>query len=148
VNATVAQLEEQRSRKAQATGSNPVRGAQEIARRTRAILSYQLLLAGHNVLQPLFDCGYDLAIDRMGALIRVQCRTARIEIRDTLVFKTLSHGPVDAYAVWCRDNNLSYLVPAEGLSQNDCHLRLALPKNNQMKSVRMAEPYLLRPAGW
>lgn len=126
----------------------------EIGRITQAKVLAKLVESGENILLPFSDVGrYDLAIDREGQLVRVECKTGRLK-EGTVVFRTCStkwygghekrhyKGDADFFGVWCPENDTVYLVPVNEAGKTECRLRIQPPKpgGNNTK-VRWAEKY-------
>lgn len=93
---------------------------------TKLAVALALAKRGEHVLMPFSEGErYDLAIDRGGALYRVQCKTGRLR-RGAVLFKVCSHGPrstprtyvghVEAFGVYCREINRTFLVPIDAVS--------------------------------
>lgn len=90
-----------------------------------------------------------------GRFVRVQCKTGRL--RDGVIrFNTVStrsnrtdvlrrgyEGEVDAFAIWCPQNEMGYFVPVADLTTGIGTLRVAPAANNQRRGVRWAEDYAL-----
>ena len=123
----------------------------EIGARTEAAVARALVFEGWDVCLPVF-CAHsrvDLVALRGKAVLRVQCKTARLA-NGVLYFRTCSntknqprpyHGEVDAFGVYSPDIGSAYLVPLEGLGDNACSLRLGPTANNQAKGIRCAADY-------
>lgn len=112
--------------------------------------------AGLRVLLPFGNNErYDLVIDRGGGKFqRIQVKTGQCE-RGGLAFathssttvngkikKTAYHGQIDAFAVYCRENDTVYVVPIEKCGSYECFLRFDPPKNRQKNGVNMAEDFI------
>lgn len=123
----------------------------EIGARTEAAVARALIHEGWDVCIPMF-CAHsrvDLVALRGKAVLRVQCKTARLA-KGVLYFRTCSntknqprpyHGEVDAFGVYSPDTGSAYLVPLDGLADNACSLRLGPTANNQAKGIRFAADY-------
>jgi len=125
----------------------------------RSTLAIMLALrsAGYSVLMPFGEnTRYDLVIDDGESLARVQCKTGRL-LQGAITFRTSStylhhphpkvwsrdyHGEVDYFAVYCPATAGVYLVPIADLATNcSAMLRVAPPRNNQVRGVRYASRY-------
>jgi PD-(D/E)XK endonuclease len=125
----------------------------------RSTLAIMLALrdAGYTVLLPFGEnTRYDLVIDDGGSLGRVQCKTGRLR-NGAVVFRTCSSyahhrsprntsrhylGEIDYFAVYCRETAGVYLIPLEHAPlTNAGSLRVAPPRNNQKRRIRMAVDY-------
>jgi len=96
---------------------------------------------------------YDLVVEEDGTFIRIQCKTGKIS-RGAIVFAVASsqyhrggkrqsyQGQVDAFGVFCPDNQRTYIIPICDLPLvREAKLRLASPKNSQVKGIRWAAQY-------
>jgi hypothetical protein len=100
----------------------------------------------------------DLVVDPGGKPTRVQCKTGRL--RDgAIVFALCSNyghhrnpqsyrrdyqGEVDAFAVYCPETELVYLIPIGDLpGRTRAYLRVDPPLNNQAIGVRYAANYVI-----
>jgi hypothetical protein len=117
-----------------------------------------LIKAGLRVLLPFGNNErYDLVIDRGdGKFQRIQVKTGQCE-RGGLTFRTHSsttangktkktpyHGQIDAFAVYCRENDTVYIVPIEKCGSNECFLRFDPPKSGQKKGINLASEFIFR----
>jgi hypothetical protein len=109
-----------------------------------------------HVLLPLGDyLRYDLAIDDEGPILRVQCKTGRLQ-NGVVRFLTCSidsrskkgktirrsyRGEAELFGVYCPDNRKCYLVPVDKVGKSDCHLRIDPPRNGQKTRIHWAEDY-------
>ncbi len=116
---------------------------------------------GYNCLIPWGnDLRYDIAIDKEGQFLRLQCKTGRYnEKKGIIVFNTDityhargengSHvrkgyvGEADYFGVYCPELGTLYLVPVEDTPKGVASLRVRPTKNRQIKGVLMAEIYVL-----
>jgi len=111
-----------------------------------------LALLRHNwvVLKPFGDSQrYDLVTEREGRFLRLQCKTGRL-IDGAVSFPTCSsyrhrglgtkdyRGQADLFAVYCPDNEKTYVVPVEEVGIRTCRLRVETSKNGQREGVRPA----------
>jgi hypothetical protein len=125
---------------------------------TLAIM-YALQLKGYPILLPFGEnTRYDLAIDAGGRLRRVQCKTGRYR-NGAVWFATCSSyahhsnpkdarrayiGEIDDFAVFCPPLGAVYLIPIEDVSTlKEAALRIAPPRNGQVKHIRLAAQYEL-----
>jgi hypothetical protein len=120
------------------------------------------------VMAALYDAGYDLytpfgentrvdlIAERGGELLRVQVKSGRLR-EGTVRFACCStyghhpapalvrrpyHGEVDAFAVYCRETAVVYLIPIRDVDNTTkAWLRVDPPKNNQHDRVRWAADY-------
>ncbi|MPZ88157.1 MAG: hypothetical protein GEU81_08800 [Nitriliruptorales bacterium] len=53
-------------------------------------------------------------------------------------------GEVDYFGVYCHERREVYLVPIDDVPGKAAMLRLAPPRNGQVKGIRWAQEYLLR----
>jgi PD-(D/E)XK endonuclease len=118
-----------------------------------AVILAALVRLGKHVLLPWGEERYDLALDEGGKLVRIQCKTGHI--RDGCVcFKTCITdarrplgdggyaGQIDAFAVYCPQNETVYLVPIEAVRTTiSARLRLEPAKNGQTWNVRWARDF-------
>ncbi len=103
--------------------------------------------AGVHVLRPLSSgLRYDLAIDTQnGTFARIQCKTGKLK-NGVIHFRVAMadgrrprgvpyHGQVEAFGVYCPDNDRGYLVPMAAVDGQvgTAVLRLAVAKNGQRK---------------
>ena len=125
--------------------------------RTTLAVMLALVDAGLEVSVPFGEnCRYDLVIDRMGTLTRVQCKTGRLR-HGAVRFSTASTyghlpspcdlrrhyiGQIDAFAVHCPETTGVYLIPiGDVLSHASAYLRVDAPRNGQRKRIRFASDY-------
>jgi PD-(D/E)XK endonuclease len=132
-----------------------VRDTSTIGNKTAGIVLAALLQAGYRPLLPFGDGHpYDIAIDDDGTLLRIQCKTGRL-VRGAVYFPTSIwcrdknwrpyRDDVDFFGVYCPDTNEVYLVPIGDVPDRGASLRIEPPRNNQVKGVRWARDYVLRP---
>ena len=111
--------------------------------------------AGWDVFVPLFapHARVDLVIGAGDRLLRVQCKTSRIE-KGAVVFRTCSNTgnvpidyreQVDAFGVFSPERNEVYLVPIAELGVRGCSLRIDPPRNGQTVGIRWASDFLVGP---
>ena len=97
-------------------------------------------------------CRYDMAVDMVGGLKRVQVKTGRVSADGSLVvFNTTSnnkgykrksyHGEVDFLGVYCTQLDRCYMVPVSETGSSEMKLRLTPSKNGQVVGVKMAADY-------
>jgi prevent-host-death family protein len=123
-----------------------------------AVIAAEAIKLGIRVLRPAIEHEpYDLAFDRGGRLLRVQCkwaqrkgsvvvvRTARCRTtKRGLVRSTYIEGEIDALAAYCQDVDRCFLLPAElTLGRHAVQLRLAAPRNGQRAAINWAADYEL-----
>lgn len=122
---------------------------------SEALILAALLRAGKVVLHPFGDNQrYDLVIDEDGKFIRVQCKTARLhEKRSVLVFSTCSsqthrgkgtqnyRGQIELFGVYSPDLDKVYFVPVGSVGLVEAKLRLTPATNGQTKGVRLASEF-------
>jgi len=98
----------------------------------------------------------DLIVARNGKISRLQCKTGRLR-QDCVIFRPCStyahhanpkvirrsyHGEIDEFAVYCPELGRVYLIPIEDVDATaQARLRLKLPRNGQIKRIRMAGAY-------
>jgi hypothetical protein len=107
---------------------------------------------------------YDLVVEEAGRFLKVQCKTGRRR-EGSIRFRVCSFyyhhpdkrgkpfssrpytGEVDCFGVYCPDNDVVYLVPANEVAdcRNMVTLRLVPPRNNQVKKIRWASDYEIKP---
>jgi hypothetical protein len=113
---------------------------------------------GIPVLRPVAEGGrYDMVFELHGQLLRVQCKIGRrrrevVEVRARTCRRidggylrgTYSPDEVDAVAVYCPENEQSYLVPITEIPKGgNLYLRLSPSRNNQKLRVNWATQYEL-----
>lgn len=113
-----------------------------------------LLKRGNKVLMPFGDnFRYDLVIEKDGRFTRIQCKTGKLN-RGAIVFAVASsqyhrggkrqdyHGQVDAFGVFCPDNEKVYIIPIVDLPLvREAKLRVTAPRNSQTKVIGWATEY-------
>lgn len=128
----------------------------DVGHRSEAAIVAQLVRRGYRVLLPLgVNQRYDLVLESEGRFFKVQCKTGRLK-RGAIRFRGQSIqsntkgtrmrpylGEVDFFAVYCRDNDSVYMVPAEDVPATGMYLRVSSPRNEQRKGVRWAADYAL-----
>lgn len=99
---------------------------------------------------------YDLIVELVDRLLRVQCKTGRLE-GGAIVFPVSSsaahrgdgrrsyHGEVDAFAVHCPDTLQVLWIPFEAVAdcRKEARLRVNESLNGQRRRVRPVGPFLL-----
>ncbi|MCL4183238.1 MAG: hypothetical protein KJ011_07300 [Burkholderiaceae bacterium] len=120
----------------------------------------RLLESGYAVSLPFGDnLRYDLIIDDGQHLLRVQCKTGRLDSKGSIAFPVCScanhrgrgrrdyRGDIDAFGVYCPDTESVYLVPMSVLNgcRREARLRVHPARNAQVKGTRMASAFLLDP---
>jgi PD-(D/E)XK endonuclease len=128
----------------------------EIGLRAELEVATACARAGMAVYVPLLD-GHgrvDLVVERNGLLLRVQCKSARMDGDDVVYFRTCSNtaniprtydGEIDVFGVYAPVIHKVFLVPAEALPSRICHLRLGPTRNGQQKGIRFAADFEVRP---
>jgi hypothetical protein len=116
-----------------------------------------LQTSGYSVYMPFGEnTRTDLIVDYGGRLSRVQCKTGRLR-NGVVSFATCSsyahhpnpkvinrdyEGEVDEFAVFCPELGAVYMLPLEEIgTKRRASLRIAQPKNNQAKRIRIAAAY-------
>jgi len=126
-----------------------------IGSRAEMAVASALQRVGMAVFVPLFAAHsrIDLIAATDTALLRVQCKTARV-LGGALFFRTCSNTgnlprdyrqEIDAFGVYSPAMNSVYLVPVDGVPLRGCHLRIEEARNGQRAGVRMATDYLVGP---
>ena len=124
-----------------------------VGERSEASIILALLRHDVPVLKPFGDSQrYDLVIERGGQFLRVQCKTGRL-VNGAVMFPTCSsyrhrglgsknyRGQADLFAVYCPDNEKTYLVPVDTAGIRSCRLRVDVSRNGQREGVRPAIDY-------
>jgi hypothetical protein len=124
--------------------------------RSEVALTNAFVQLGYAVFLPVgHNHRYDLVLEVDGRFVRVQCKTGRL--RDGVIrFNTVStrsnrtdvlrrgyEDEVDAFAIWCPQNEMGYFVPIGDLATGIGTLRVAPAANNQRRGVRWAKDYAL-----
>ena len=132
----------------------------EVGCHSEAMVLARLIGKGWNVLVPFSRVSrYDFAIEKEGTFYRIQVKTGRLDSRrdGAISFPTVSSyahrgrkpvgyiGDVDAFGVYCPENDSVYLVPTLEIAAcvRECFLRVRPSRNNQKKGVRWAGQYLI-----
>lgn len=124
---------------------------------SQSMMMAALLKNGYRVLMPFGDnVRYDIVTEADGVFRRIQCKTGRIA-GGAIRFPVASsqyhrgrkredyRGQIDAFGVFCPDNNRCYLVPIDDLPlARQAHLRLTPARNGQCKGLRWAQEYELQ----
>jgi hypothetical protein len=129
----------------------------EIGARAEREVAYRLERCGYHVYLPTCaaHARVDLVAMRGPQVVRVQVKSARI-INGAVAFRVCSNtaniprdyrGEVDAFGVYSPDLDRAYLVPVEHTATRACSLRLAPARSGQLKGIRLAADYELRPPG-
>jgi hypothetical protein len=121
----------------------------------------RLLESGYAVSLPFGDnLRYDLIADDGQRLLRIQCKTGRLDSKGSIAFPVCScanhrgrgrrdyQGDVDAFGVYCPSTESVYLVPMSALNgcRREARLRVDPARNAQVKGIRMASAFLLGPS--
>ncbi len=122
-----------------------------------AMITATFLRRGFVVLRPVSELSrYDLVIDRGNGFERIQCKTGRLR-NGVVRFSTsssLAHhrsgktritydGQIEAFGVYCPDNDDVYVVPISVTGKAECVLRVESTKNGQASGVNFASAYRL-----
>ncbi|TMK63157.1 MAG: type II toxin-antitoxin system prevent-host-death family antitoxin [Actinobacteria bacterium] len=132
-------------------------------------IAAELVQLGFDVLWPLVEGRYDLAVDLDGRLIRVQCKSAPVR-GDVVVVRartnrrapegfrhgTYSADEVDVIAAYAPTLKRCFAVPIQTFGESgSLYLRLSHPRNGQRAGLHFAEDYPLgavaqleRASGW
>jgi PD-(D/E)XK endonuclease len=98
---------------------------------------------------------YDLIIEKDFVLSRVQVKTGRLRKGVVLFNCYSSHthrggaatrmytGEVEFFGVYCPDTDCTYLLPLSEMPVQQGMLRVAPPRNGQIKGLRWARNYIL-----
>lgn len=122
---------------------------------SEAYVTAALLKAGEVVLRPIGDnLRYDIALDRNGELVRVQCKTGRYRNGAVLFLTHSSYdhvgshrkrksykGEIEYFGVYCPFLNKAYLVPVDEVGETVGTLRVLPPRNSQYHNVRWADKF-------
>ena len=124
-----------------------------VGEKSEAYIVLALLRHGWPVLKPFGDSQrYDLVTERDGRFLRIQCKTGRL-VDGAVSFPTCSsylhrglgtkhyRGQADLFAVYCPDNDRTYLVPVDAVGMRTCRLRVEASRNGQRDGVRPAADY-------
>ena len=122
---------------------------------SEAMILAALVRTGYAVLRPFGDnLRYDLAVDKGGRFLRIQCKTGRI-VNGAVCFPTASSqvhrgrgrrdykGQADVFAVYCLALNKVYWVPVNECGRSYCCLRITPPRNKQQARIRYARDYVI-----
>ncbi len=112
---------------------------------------------GIGVWHPFGDERCDFIFDLRPELMRVQCKWAVLH-RDVVIARCYrarrnsagcvrrlyTRDEVDAFALYCHDNDTCYLLPFEEVTPcGQAHLRIGAARNNQRVGVRWAKDFEL-----
>lgn len=103
------------------------------------------------VLIPFGPCRYDLAAEKGGEFVRIQCKTGW-KSKGCLVFSTASidrmnnsrlqyDNDADVFMVYYPEEDKLYWVPVKGAPKGFGNLRIDPPANNQLKGIKWASEY-------
>tara|TARA_R110000824_G_C14781387_1_gene632046 strand:- start:56 stop:475 length:420 start_codon:yes stop_codon:yes gene_type:complete len=118
---------------------------------------------GYVVLQPVGDNQrYDLVIDKGTGFKKIQVKSCSIRNGCVKAYTRSVHNTrtksvcivyntkqIDAFVLYCKDNNQIYYIDAKDLADDKgdlpkgVSLRLDASKNNQTKNVKWAKDYLI-----
>ena len=120
---------------------------------SEAVILAALVKMGKSVQVPWGEERYDLAVDEGGTLVRIQCKTGTL-VDGCVRFKTSITdarrplgdggylGQVDAFAVYCPQNERVYLIPIDAVQTTmAARLRLTPARNGQACGVRWARDF-------
>lgn len=122
-----------------------------------AMITAKFLRCGFVVLRPVTELSrYDLVIDRGNGFERIQCKTGRLR-NGSVRFNTASslahhrkgnsrfsyEGQIEAFGVYCPDNDEVYIVPVGVTGKAECVLRIDPARNGQSNGVNLASVYRL-----
>ena len=128
--------------------------SKSVGERSEGIILAKFLQRGWTVLMPFGDNQrYDLVIDRGNGFERVQVKTGKI-LNGAVDFKTHStsyhrknggaksyRGEIELFAIYCPDNQKSYLISIDLVGYMGASLRIEEPKNKQVKLIRWAKDF-------
>jgi len=131
-----------------------IRNSKSVGDITQSQVMAALLKRGKKVLMLFGDnFRYDLVVEEDGRFTRIQCKTGKLN-RGAIVFSVASsqyhrggkrhdyRGQVDAFGVFCPDNEKVYIIPIDDLPlAREAKLRLTPPGNAQVKGIRWAARY-------
>jgi hypothetical protein len=127
-----------------------MRDTSRVGNVTVAKVLLALVVKGKNVLTPFGEGErYDLMIDEGRSVVRVQCKTGRLR-KGSVIFNNYSQtaagwkkykDSVDAYGVFCPQNQKTYLVPVKVCASGKTALRVEPAKNGMTKNIRYAERF-------
>jgi hypothetical protein len=123
-----------------------------------AVIAAEVMKLGLDVYRPGSEGGrYDLVVDTGARLLRVQCKSARLDgavvavsMRTTrltprgYVRTTYTAREIDGVAAYCAGNGHCYWLPIEDFDGQDyVHLRLQPARNNQRRRLIWAADHPL-----
>jgi hypothetical protein len=117
----------------------------------------RFLELGYTVLLPWGNGErYDLVIEREGKFLRIQVKTGRIYHKTGIIRCPMYNingssrqrmrydsSEIDYFAIYCPDNDKTYLVDVREKSSSEIHLRFTPPKNNQRDGINWAKDFEL-----
>jgi hypothetical protein len=129
----------------------------EIGARAEREVVYALERCGWHVFIPHLapHTRIDVIAVRGSEVLRIQCKTSRLS-RGALAFRTCSNtanvprdyrGEIDAFGVYSPSLDRVFLVPISVTATTLCTLRLEPTASGQVKGIRLAADYELRPPG-
>jgi PD-(D/E)XK endonuclease len=115
----------------------------------------ECILHGIGVAVPIDDERYDLILDLTPELLRVQCKWATrhdevVLIRcyacrrgpNGLLVRGYTSDEIDAYAAYCHELGVCYLLPVDDFSgRRGISLRLSPSRNNQLAGINWARDF-------
>ena len=135
----------------------PKRNTKRVGIVSELVAMERFAAAGFLMSIPFGDCApYDLILDdRRGNTYKIQVKTGRLR-RGVVIFSCVSNhahrkmpasqyrGLIDAFAVFCPDNDGFYVVPidAPAVTDTQASLRVVAPLNNMQKMINWAKDYV------
>lgn len=118
---------------------------------------HECVKLGIGVSRPLDDERYDLILDLRPQLLRVQCKSARLQGdvvairtrrcrrgREGLIHRCYAADEIDAIAGYCAETDTCYLLPHKlSVNRAAVQLRLRPCRNNQLQGIHWARDYEL-----
>ena len=136
----------------------PLFNSKSVGELSTARILARLLECGYGVSLSFGDnLRYDLIADDGRRLVRIQCKTGRLDDKGSIAFPASSsanhrglgrrhyRGQVDAFGVFCPDTDKVYLVPIESVSNcsREVRLRVKPARNGQISGTRDAAAFIL-----
>jgi hypothetical protein len=132
----------------------PMTSPKTVGENSEAQTLARMLRHGEVVLLPFGDNQrYDMALDRTDGFVRLQVKTGRLR-GGAVRFQTASSGSttgqnskvgyvgsIEAFAVYCPENDKVYLVPIQDTPGAEMSLRIEFSKNRQNIGVHIASDY-------
>lgn len=126
--------------------------SKSVGERTEGVVLAHLLKKGMAVCLPFGNNQrYDMVVDDGNGLQKIQCKTGKLK-NGCVIFwacstngftgkKTSYRGQVDAFIVYCPDNEKFYKVPVDEASSTYASLRIDPPRNTQKCFIRWAKDF-------